>query len=222
MTQSSSVITIDGPSGVGKGTISKMLATHLGWHFLDSGALYRLTAYAAKQQNLLPENVDLIADLAKKLVVRFVSERILLGDTDVTDLIRQEEIGNFASKIAVNLAVREALDHFQRSFLKPPGLVADGRDMGTEIFPDAVYKFFLTARSEERARRRFVQLQASSFHVNMADLLREIEERDQRDKVRLIRPLRPAHDAVIIDTSALSIDAVFNIILARLSSLIIN
>lgn len=218
------IITIDGPSGVGKGTISNMLAKHLGWHFLDSGALYRMSAYAAKKAGLSIEDLPKIVELARHLPLRFKENpetkksQIFLGDENVTDAIRQEEIGTFASKIGAHLPLREALDDLQRSFVKAPGLVADGRDMGTEIFPNAKYKFFLTASVEERARRRFKQLQQAGIHVNISALLSEIEERDHRDQTRSVRPLKPAEDAVIIDTSNLTIDEVFNAVLARLNA----
>ncbi len=212
------VITIDGPSGVGKGTIAKMVAKHLGWHLLDSGVLYRATGYSTKKANISSDNVSAVAKIARTLPIRFEDEKILLRDEDITQIVRQEDVGNLASKVGAHLSVRQALDDLQRSFVKAPGLVADGRDMGTEIFPDAQYKFFLIASAEERARRRFGQLQASGIHVNIADLLREIEERDYRDKTRVARPLRPARDAVVIDTSSLSIDEVFNAVLRRISN----
>ncbi len=216
MEQHPQIITIDGPSGVGKGTISKMLAEHLGWHFLDSGVLYRLTAYATQKAGIAFDDPLKIAQLAHSLPIRFAKDKIFLGAEEVTSIVREEVIGSLASKVGAYLKVRQALDDLQRSFAKPPGLVADGRDMGTEIFPEAQHKFFLTATTKERAERRFKQLQGAQIHVNMADLLREIEERDERDKTRAARPLRPAEDAVIIDTSGLSIDAVFNTVLAKL------
>ncbi len=211
------IITIDGPSGVGKGTISKMLAAHLDWHFLDSGLLYRLTAYASQKAGVLPTDAK-VSELARVLPVRFVGDAVFFEEENVTDLIRREEMGNLASKVAASLPVREALEALQRSFAKAPGLVADGRDMGTEIFPEAKYKFFLTASVQERARRRFKQLQAAGIHVNMADILREIEERDERDRTRTVRPLRPAKEAVVIDTSNLTVEDVFTTVWAGLGN----
>ena len=210
------IITIDGPSGVGKGTLAKRLACHLAWHFLDSGVLYRATGYASLKAGVLPDDVSRVAALAKTLPLRFAGDEIFLDDENITEIVRQEEIGNLASKVGAHLEVRQALDEKQRSFAKAPGLVADGRDMGTEIFPHAQYKFYLTATAKERARRRFSQLHARGIHVRMPDLLQEIEERDHRDTTRSVRPLRPAEDAVVIDTSSLTVDEVFNTVLAKI------
>lgn len=211
------VVTIDGPSGVGKGTIAKLLAKQLGWHFLDSGVLYRATGYASQKAGYSPGAVEQIAALARTLPIHFANDKIYLGKEDITATVRWEEVGNLASKVGAHLPVRHALDELQRSFAKAPGLVADGRDMGTEIFPEAQYKFFLTASAQVRAERRFKQLQALGNHGNIADLLAEIEERDHRDKTRAARPLRPAEDAVVIDTSNLTIEEVFNTVMARMS-----
>lgn len=212
------IITIDGPSGVGKGTIAKLLAKQLGFHFLDSGVLYRGTAYATKKAGLSSNEVAKIASLAKTLPIRFEGNKILLENEDITAIVRLEEIGNLASQIGVHIEVRKALDDLQHSFVKAPGLVADGRDMGTEIFPDASCKFFLIASAKVRAERRFKQLQAVGNHVNIADLLAEIEARDHRDQTRAVRPLRPAKDAVLIDTSTLTIDEVFDTVLRVVNS----
>jgi cytidylate kinase len=205
----SQVITIDGPSGVGKGTLAKMLAQKLGWHFLDSGALYRITAYAALQSQISLDNIEALCDLAQHLHIEFKDEQILFKNQDIHQEIRAEAMGLAASKIGTHQALRDALYTLQRSFLKPPGLVADGRDMGTAIFPEAAHKFFLTASAEERARRRFLQLQAAGVAANPNEILKEIEARDQQDRTRRASPLKPATDAVCIDTSALSINTVF-------------
>lgn len=211
------IITVDGPSGVGKGTLSKRLAQYLGWHFLDSGVLYRATAYAAQKAGIPPEDFTQVAEIARTLPLRFEGACVFIENENVTAQLRHEEISALASKIAAFLPVRQALDVLQRSFAKPPGLVADGRDMGTEIFPEAQYKFFLTASAKERSTRRFKQLQAAGIHVKIVDLLRDIEARDERDQARAVRPLRPAEDAVVIDTSMLDIEAVFATVLARLT-----
>ncbi len=212
------VITVDGPGGSGKGTITTRLANHLGWHFLDSGALYRLTALAVLKHNLSPANEDALGELASDLDIRFETKGqdviAILEGVDVTDQLRYEETGKLASQIAAIPSVRSALTGRQRRFRQPPGLVADGRDMGTVIFPDAQLKIFLTASAGIRAERRYKQLKDKGESVNLSRLLREIEARDLRDQSRSVAPLRPAEDAVIIDSSELSIDEVFNKILA--------
>lgn len=208
------VITVDGPSGSGKGTISFMLAQRLGWRFLDSGALYRLVALAAQNHAIEMENQEAIVTLAAHLDVQFEtrgqSTRIVLEGEDVTDAIRTETVGNAASMVAAIPAVREALLSRQRDFLGAPGLIADGRDMGTVVFPDARLKIFLTASAEERANRRYKQLKDKGLDVNLADLLQEISERDKRDTERAVSPLVPAADAVLVDTSNTSVEEVFN------------
>ncbi len=210
MSESIPVITLDGPGGVGKGTISALVAKELGWHYLDSGALYRLTALACQQKGLDFADRDAVADVAEHLRVEFLPDGgILLDGKEVEALIRTEEAGANASKVAAIPQVREALFKRQKAFLQPPGLVADGRDMGTSIFPDADLKVFLTASADERAKRRYKQLIEKGINVNIKSLRKEIQERDERDMNRSASPLKPAEDAHIIDTSDLSIDEVF-------------
>lgn len=202
------VITVDGPSGTGKGTVSAILCKNLGFNFLDSGALYRLLALASKNHELAPDQYAELTDLAANLDVKFLSGEIFLESQKVTDLIRTEECGNLASKIAVIPEVRQALVARQHAFKQPPGLVADGRDMGTVIFPDAQLKIFLTASAEVRAERRYNQLKQKEIGAKLADLFLEIKERDARDSSRAVSPLKPADDAIIIDTSAMNVDDV--------------
>lgn len=211
------VITIDGPSGSGKGTISQIVAQRLGWNLLDSGALYRLLALAARQAGIPLDNEAVLAVLAKKLDVQFVAgtdvqspsqNQVMLEGRDVGALLRSEQCGNDASKIAALPAVREALLDRQRAFRAPPGLVADGRDMGSVIFPDADLKIFLTASAERRALRRHKQLKDNGVDVKIPDLVEEIAERDERDSTRSVAPMAPARDAVVLDSSDLSIEQV--------------
>jgi cytidylate kinase len=206
------IITIDGPSGSGKGTISRLVANRLGWHLLDSGALYRLVAFAAANRGLDPSDEAGHAEVAAHLDVRFASEgeneQIWLEGREVSAQIRTEQAGEGASRVAAMPAVRAALLERQRAFAQPPGLVADGRDMGTVVFPHAQLKIFLTADAEERARRRYKQLKDKGLSANLAALSLEIAERDRRDASRPIAPLRPADDAVIVDSTSMSIDAV--------------
>ena len=212
------VITIDGPSGSGKGTISQLLARQLGWHFLDSGALYRLVGLAAERLGLSFDDDAALTEVAQGLDAEFVPSagdpRILLDGRDVTDDIRTEHAGNNASRVAAKPSVRQALLERQRAFRQSPGLVADGRDMGTGVFPDATVKFFLTASAEVRAERRYKQLKDKGLDVSLSDLLTEIAQRDERDRTRSASPLRPADDAVVIDTSDLDVDGVFNAVWA--------
>jgi len=212
------VIAIDGPSGSGKGTIARRVAEKLGWRLLDSGALYRLVALAAERRCVDLDDEAAVARVARDLNVWFASaadgsERIELDGEEVTRQIRSEEAGANASRVAALSAVREALLVRQRAFRKPPGLVADGRDMGTEVFPKATLKVFLTASAEERARRRHKQLKDKGIDVSLAALSRDIEDRDRRDSERRVAPLRPADDARRLDSSGLSIEAVAQTVL---------
>jgi cytidylate kinase len=200
------VITIDGPTASGKGTVAHRVADRLGYHYLDSGALYRLTALCALRHATPMNDEHALAKLATGLPCSFVGEHIYLGKEDVSNAIRAEEVGNTASKIAALPAVRHALIGLQLGFRKPPGLVADGRDMGTVIFPGAQLKVFLTASVQARAERRYKQLIGKGFAANMADLLQDLTERDARDANRTIAPLKPAEGAYLLDTSNMNAD----------------
>ena len=220
-TSAPTVITIDGPSGSGKGTLSQMLARHLGYHLLDSGALYRLVALAAMKDGVDLCNELAVSQVAARLDVVFSLEndgaaQILLNGIEVADEIRQELVGMGASQVAAYPGVRAALLERQRAFAVAPGLVADGRDMGTTVFPDAQTKLFLTASAEARAERRYKQLCAKGASVDMTELVCDIRERDERDSNRAISPLRPAEDAVIIDSTEMVIDEVFANMLAAI------
>jgi cytidylate kinase len=207
------VMTIDGPSGSGKGTVSRAAARALGWALLDSGALYRLVALAGRRAALSLDDEAGLARMAETAEIRFGAgdsgeEAVWLGALEVTDAIRTEEAGNDASKVAALPKVRAALLERQRRFAAPPGLVADGRDMGTVVFPDAEVKIFLTASAAERALRRHKQLKEKGVAANLAALSLEIEERDRRDMNRAIAPLTPSADAVLLDTTGMPVDAV--------------
>jgi cytidylate kinase len=201
------VIAIDGPSGSGKGTVAELAARELGFHYLDSGAIYRAAALAARKAGVAWEDEAGLARLAENLPLRFDAGDIWLGDERVGDEIRSEACGNDASKIAALPALRRALLARQRAFRQPPGLVADGRDMGSVVFPDAGLKIFLTASQEARAERRTKQLIQKGIDVNMKDILQDLQQRDARDSSRVSAPLQMRKDAVLLDTSDLSIEA---------------
>jgi cytidylate kinase len=210
---SAPVLALDGPSGSGKGTISQLLAVRHGWHYLDSGALYRLVALAAQSKGVSPNDIEQLGEVARELDVEFVLQpgavaKVLLNGADVGDQLRTEDIGNLASQIAAIPAVRAALLERQRAFQALPGLVADGRDMGTTVFPGALLKIYLTASTEVRAERRYKQLMEKGFDVNLPRLLGEIRDRDARDSERSASPLKPADDAIVVDTSDMTIDQV--------------
>jgi cytidylate kinase len=208
------VITIDGPSGSGKGTVGELLAKRLGWHFLDSGALYRALALTALKRDVDLTDMFSLRELAINLNVEFILDcKIILMGQDISTEIRSVECGLAASKIAIIPEIRKALLDCQRNFRQAPGLVADGRDMGTVVFPDAQLKIFLKARQEERAKRRYRQLQQQGINVSLHDVFRDLQKRDKRDKLRDVAPLKPAVDAKVIDTTRLTIDEVLRKIL---------
>ena len=215
MTETAPVLTIDGPSGSGKGTVARRIGEALGWRVLDSGALYRLLGLAAHLQGIEVNDVAALTHLARQLPVEFRGDAVFLDGKDVSLEIRTESAGNQASKVAAVPAVREALLDWQRAYVQPPGLVADGRDMGTVVFPGAVLKVFLDASAEERARRRFQQLKDKGVDVKLPDLIAEITDRDKRDRTRAVAPLKPAADAVVIDSTHMGVDAVVERILSE-------
>lgn len=206
------IITIDGPSGAGKGTVCALLAQELGYHLLDSGALYRITGLAAQRKNIALDNEDQVAQVAANLDVAFKPSAqgvaVVLEGDDVSTTIRTEEVGSLASQVAALPKVRDALLQRQRDFANPPGLVADGRDMGTVVFTEAPVKVFLTASAEERGQRRYKQLLEKGIHGSLPALIEDIRARDERDSNRAVAPLKPAQDAVVIDSTSLSIDEV--------------
>ncbi|MHA3061214.1 (d)CMP kinase [Acinetobacter sp. ANC 4636] len=210
------VITIDGPSGSGKGTLATKIAQHYHYHLLDSGALYRLLGLSLEKRKLLEvlqDNLTECVEIARNLQIEFVATeqgiRVLLDHEDVSQVIRTEEVGAFASRVAVIPELRDALLQRQRDFAQLPGLIADGRDMGTVVFPEAQAKIYLTASAESRAERRVKQLQSMGEDAKIDDILANIQARDKRDMERKVAPLRPAVDALVIDSSLLTIDEVF-------------
>ena len=215
------VITVDGPSGSGKGTLAALLAERLGWQLLDSGALYRITAVAAADAGLAygdatsPAEAEAVAALARRLDIEFSGGRVLVDGADFTTRIRTEAASIGASQVAVLPAVRQAVLGLQRAMRRAPGLVADGRDMGTVVFADAQLKIFLDASPEVRAERRYNQLKNKGLSVNLRDLLASIQERDERDRGRAVSPLVPAQDAILIDSTSMSIDAVLDRVYAE-------
>ena len=215
MNMSIPVIAIDGPSASGKGTVAMLVAKKLGFHYLDSGAIYRVTAYAAERSGIALEDETKLATLARGLDLHFEGGEVFLDGQAVGDAIRTEEAGRAASRIAALPRLREALLERQRAFRQSPGLVTDGRDMGSTVFPDATVKFFLTASAEERAQRRYKQLIEKGFAANLADLLQDLRERDARDAARSSAPLQQMADAELLDTTCLSIDQAVERILTR-------
>jgi len=215
------VLTIDGPGGAGKGTICQKVAKQLNWHLLDSGALYRLTALATQKHGVALDNEESIALLAKHLDVQFMPQedglvKVILEGEDVTGDIRTEEVGNMASQVASMGSVRQALLERQRDFAQAPGVVADGRDMGTVVFPDAPVKIYLTASAEERAKRRFLQLAEKGIDADVEKILSDIIERDERDMNREVAPLKPAQDALVVESTNMTIEQVLDVVITEL------
>jgi cytidylate kinase len=212
------VITIDGPGGAGKGTVAGIVAQTLGWHLLDSGALYRIIAVAGLRANLALDDVDALVALSQRLDIVFSDGQVSVDGTDFSQAIRTEEAGNSASKVAALPALRQAVLSMQQDFRKAPGLVADGRDMGTVVFPDAPVKIFLDASPEARAERRYNQLKNKGLGVNLRALLEQIQDRDARDRERAVAPLKPAQDALVIDSTQMTIDEVVATVMTQLTN----
>lgn len=212
------VVTIDGPGGAGKGTVASAVAKAMGWHLLDSGALYRIIAVAGLADGIALDDTQALVEMSAGLDIVFVDGQVRVNDADVTDAIRTEEAGNSASQVAALPPVRDAIFALQQGFRRAPGLVADGRDMGTVVFPDAPVKIFLDASAEARAERRYNQLKNNGLGVNLRALLEQIQERDARDRERAVAPLKPAEDALMIDSTEMTIDAVVATVMAQISS----
>lgn len=215
------VLALDGPSGAGKGTVAGLVSNRLNWHLLDSGAIYRVLALIAEREAVAMGDIEALIDITHSMVVTLqVDEhgksRVLLDGADVTASIRTEACGERASEVAALPTIRQALLQCQREFHKPPGLVADGRDMGTVVFPDAIVKIYLTASVEERAYRRYKQLMEQGISGNLAALLEDINARDERDRTRAVSPLIPARDAIIVDTTGESVEAVVDLVLSQM------
>jgi cytidylate kinase len=208
------VIAIDGPSASGKGTVAQRVAQRLGYHYLDSGALYRIVALAAFHQGISWQDSAALEVLARELDIRFEQGRIYLGSADISEAVRTEEMSRGASEVAVHPAVRSALTGLQRSFRRLPGLVADGRDMATVIFPDAAIKIYLTASAQIRAERRYKQLMEKGIRASLSEILQDLQQRDARDEQRQVAPLQKSSDAVLLETSRLTIDEAVQAVLA--------
>jgi cytidylate kinase len=211
------VVTIDGPGGSGKGTLSSLVAAKLGWHLLDSGALYRIIAVSAQSQVIDLDDENALVAMISGLRIAFDGDRVDVNGEDLSDTIRTEETGVAASQVAALPAVRDAILALQKSFQRAPGLVADGRDMGTVVFPHSKAKIFLDASAEARAARRYKQLKNKGLNVNLRGLLEQIQERDARDKGRAVAPLKPAADALIIDSTQMTIEEVLETIMAEVA-----
>ncbi len=211
------IVTIDGPGGSGKGTLSSLVATKLGWHLLDSGALYRIVAVSAQAQVIDLNDESALVAMISDLQIAFTGDKVDVNGNNLSDIIRTEETGAAASKVAALPGVRDAILSLQKSFQCAPGLVADGRDMGTVVFPHSKAKIFLDASAEARADRRYKQLKNKGLSVNLRDLLEQIQERDARDRGRAVAPLKPAADALIIDSTQMTIEEVLETIMAEVA-----
>ena len=212
-----SVVTIDGPGGSGKGTLSSLVAAKLGWHLLDSGALYRIVAVSAQSQVIDLKDESSLVTMIADLQIAFTGDKVDVDGNDLSDIIRTEETGAAASRVAALPGVRDAILSLQKSFQCAPGLVADGRDMGTVVFPQSKAKIFLDASAEARADRRYKQLKNKGLSVNLRDLLEQIQERDARDRGRAVAPLKPAADALIIDSTQMTIEEVLEVIMSEVA-----